>query len=89
MGVGVGVRGVRGTRGSVPTGRDHVCSDVDISSKQAVHCPAACCPCNCCCCHTCCCRAKLEARGWSVPASVSTVPIPGVNMPLDGDYRTL
>ena len=32
-------------------------------------------------------RAKLEAEGWSVPASVSTVPIPGVNMPLNGDYR--
>lgn len=34
------------------------------------------------------CRAKLEAEGWSVPASVSTVPIPGVNMPKDADWRT-
>ena len=33
-------------------------------------------------------RAKLEAEGWSVPPSVSTVPIPGVNMPLNADYRT-
>lgn len=33
-------------------------------------------------------RAKLEAEGWSVPASVSTVPIPGVNMPKDADWRT-
>lgn len=35
------------------------------------------------------CRRKLEAEGWAVPKTESTVPIPGVNMPLDGDYRTL
>jgi hypothetical protein len=34
-------------------------------------------------------RRKLEAEGWAVPAPVSTVPVPGVNMPLDGDYRAL
>ena len=26
-------------------------------------------------------RRKLEAEGWNVPQSISTVPIPGVNMP--------
>lgn len=34
-------------------------------------------------------RRKLEAEGWTVPESLSTVPVPGVNMPLDADYRTL
>lgn len=34
-------------------------------------------------------RRKLEAEGWNVPASVSTVPVPGVNMPMNADYRTL
>ena len=29
-------------------------------------------------------RRKLEAEGWNVPPSVSTVPIPGVNMPGPG-----
>ena len=34
-------------------------------------------------------RQKLEAEGWSVPKPVSTVPIPGYNMPMNGDYRQL
>lgn len=34
------------------------------------------------------CRSKLRAEGWHVPEAVSTVPIPGVNMPKDADYRT-
>lgn len=34
------------------------------------------------------CRTKLEREGWYVPPSVSTVPIPGVNMPKNADYRT-
>lgn len=29
-------------------------------------------------------RRKLESEGWNVPASVSTVPIPGVNVPMQG-----
>lgn len=33
-------------------------------------------------------RAKLEAEGWHVAPTVSTVPIPGVNMPKNADYRT-
>ncbi|KAL4452346.1 hypothetical protein ABPG75_008008 [Micractinium tetrahymenae] len=33
-------------------------------------------------------RAKLEKEGWTVPKTVSTVPIPGVNMPKNADYRT-
>lgn len=34
------------------------------------------------------CRAKLEREGWTVKKTVSTVPIPGVNMPKNADYRT-
>lgn len=33
-------------------------------------------------------RAKLEREGWTVKKTVSTVPIPGVNMPKNADYRT-
>jgi hypothetical protein len=34
-------------------------------------------------------RRKLEAEGWAVPPPVSTLPIPGVNMPAGADYRLL
>lgn len=34
-------------------------------------------------------RQKLEKEGWHVPKTESTVPIPGVNMPSDADYRLL
>ena len=34
-------------------------------------------------------RKKLERDGWTVQQTVSTVPIPGVNMPKDADYRFL
>ena len=34
-------------------------------------------------------RHKLEKEGWHVPQTKSTVPIPGVNMPKDQDYRLL
>lgn len=34
-------------------------------------------------------RKKLEKEGWHVPKTESTVPIPGVNMPHDADYRLL
>jgi len=33
-------------------------------------------------------RSKLASEGWNVPANVSTVPIPGYNMPSGEDYRT-
>ena len=29
------------------------------------------------------------AEGWNVPEAVSTVPIPGYNMPQNADYRTI
>jgi hypothetical protein len=34
-------------------------------------------------------RKKLEREGWHVEPTVSTVPIPGVNMPKDADYRMI
>ena len=34
-------------------------------------------------------RKKLERDGWSVQQTTSTVPIPGVNIPVDADYRLL
>ena len=34
-------------------------------------------------------RKKLERDGWTVEKTTSTVPIPGVNMPKDADYRLL
>jgi len=34
-------------------------------------------------------RRKLRQDGWQVADTVSTVPIPGYNMPADADYRTL
>jgi len=33
-------------------------------------------------------RRKLARDGWTVPQHVSTVPIPGYNMPANADYRT-
>ncbi len=33
-------------------------------------------------------RRKLRKDGWRVADPVSTVPIPGYNMPADADYRT-
>ena len=33
-------------------------------------------------------RRKLRRDGWAVADPVSTVPIPGYNMPADADYRT-
>lgn len=34
-------------------------------------------------------RSKLQQEGWNVEPTVSTIPIPGVNMPKDADYRML
>jgi len=34
-------------------------------------------------------RKKLERDGWTVQQTTSTVPIPGVNIPVDADYRLL
>ena len=34
-------------------------------------------------------RRKLRQDGWQVADTVSTVPIPGYNMPADANYRTL
>jgi len=34
-------------------------------------------------------RKKLERDGWTVQKTASTVPIPGVNMPKDADYRLI
>lgn len=34
-------------------------------------------------------RKKLKAAGWTVPEITSTVPIPGYNMPMNADYRSI